>query len=101
MSSPSAVARSSPDGPALPLFIATVLALTVSRVAVGQGPPPDYGIDFVTVGAPGNVAASPIDYPDLGDPFGAVDHDYRIARTELTVAQWFPFVQAYSAVNPN
>jgi len=54
-----------------------------------------HGIDFVTVGAPGNAPA--LDpHAFFGIPIGAVDHQYRIARTELTVRQWMEFVQAYA-----
>lgn len=65
-----------------------------------QSPPPSYGHDFVTVGAPGNRAALESEryygsavtgFPNLG----AVNYSYRISRTETTVRQWFDFVQVF------
>lgn len=54
----------------------------------------DYGIEFVTVGAPGNPAFnSPSeDYPNspsIGR--GRVDYEYRIGRYEITTAQYLAF----------
>ncbi|CAG0981402.1 hypothetical protein PHYC_01786 [Phycisphaerales bacterium] len=55
------------------------------------------GIEFVTVGAPGNA-------PYTGnDPFGhvtgrgAVAYDYRIAKYEVTTQQWVDFVNTFKA----
>ena len=67
--------------------------------AAGVGAPPSYGHDFVTVGAPGNRAAleneryygsAVAGFPNLG----RVDYSFRISRTETTVQQWLPFVNA-------
>lgn len=61
--------------------------------AFGQPAPPDYGFEFVTVGAPGNSAY-------VGDLFdedhfrgrGAVNYEYRISRTEIRTSDWLEFV---------
>jgi hypothetical protein len=64
----------------------------------------DYSIEFRTIGAPGNAPASPDEFPFLAingiGPVGRVDYTYRMAKTELTVAQYFEFVQTYSPLNP-
>lgn len=63
---------------------------------------PDYGIEWRTVGAAGNVAAQPGDYPNpsMDRPLGSVGYEYRIARTEVTNAQYLEFVIAYTTVYP-
>lgn len=61
---------------------------------------PDYGLDWVTIGDPGNPY---FDGPwsffaPLRDvrPVGKVDRIYRMTRTEITVGQWYEFVLAYA-----
>ena len=62
-----------------------------------QGTPPGYGLDWVTVGAPGNRAVNGVEAPILdGLSVGSVGYEYRLTRTEVTVSQWFEFVQAYA-----
>ena len=57
---------------------------------------PDYGLDFVTVGAPGNRPTNASEVPNQpGLQAGAVDHAFRITRTEVLVQDWLPFVRAY------
>src|ERR1043165_8618691 len=55
-----------------------LVAVTAAPASLGQGPPPSYGINFLTVGAPGNAGASPDDFEYLAihgiGPIGAVDH---------------------------
>lgn len=61
----------------------------------GGGAGPDFGINFVTVGAPGNSGY------DREDPFGrttgrgSVPYEFRIGRTEITTAQYVDFVNTY------
>lgn len=64
--------------------------------------PPDYGFTWSTITHPGNRPANQTEAPILFPPFstpalhvGAVNHEYRIATTEVSVADWFEFVQAY------
>lgn len=60
-------------------------------------PAPDYGFDWCTVGAPGNRPATEEDSSLLQDrSIGAVNYDYRLTRTEVTVSQWLEFVDAYA-----
>lgn len=67
------------------------LALALAAVsALAQTVPPDYGHDFVTIGAPGNRGVLPFEAPnwnfDILGTFGDVAYEYRIARTEVTNA---------------
>ncbi len=51
---------------------------------------------WATITHPGNA---PYVFYEDGQPIlslGAVDYDYRIARTETTGSEWFEFVQAYA-----
>ncbi|MFN8729808.1 MAG: formylglycine-generating enzyme family protein [Planctomyces sp.] len=64
-----------------------------------------HGIEFSTIGNPGNAAIRPEDHqsnpyfigadPTLGAQ-GTVNETYRIARTETTIGQWLGFVNAFA-----
>lgn len=87
----------------VPMKTTTAIVLLVLPAAhVVAQPTPSYGLDFATIGAPGNAPASPSDFvflnPIVG-PVGRVDYTFRLARTELTVSQWVEFVTAYANVN--
>ncbi len=71
----------------------TVASCAFSAAAIGS---PIDEIEWATVGSPGN-APFMIDYGG-GFEFraGAVDHEFRIAKTEVTGAQWLEFVEAYA-----
>lgn len=58
------------------------------------------GFTWCTVGNPGNApwVGRTIDYADIS--VGGVDHEFRIGRTEVTVAQYFPFLKAYEPFIP-
>ncbi|MFM9994664.1 MAG: SUMF1/EgtB/PvdO family nonheme iron enzyme [Phycisphaerales bacterium] len=74
----------------------TVASVTASTSVLAQTPP-SYGLDFVTIGAPGNRATIPSEVPLTPSlKIGAVDYDYRIMRTEVTVSDWLGFVNAYA-----
>ncbi len=65
------------------------------------GMPPDYGLDFVTIGAPGNRPTIPSEVPSL--PYlrvGSVGSEYRLMRTEVTVGQFFEFAEQYVRWHP-
>ena len=63
-----------------------------------------HGIEFSTIGNPGNAAIRAEDH--LSNPYfvgvgsgaaqGAVAETYRIARTETTIGQWLGFVNAFA-----
>ncbi len=80
---------------------AATAALSVRAAALPPAPAgvqvtTEYGIEFSTVGSPGNAPF----VMDYGGGFryevGRVDHEFRIARTEVTGAQWLEFVEAYA-----
>lgn len=81
-------------------FVPFVAAVLIAGFAFAQQPPPDYGIDFVTVGDPGNPACA---LPDPGgisyaDGRGSVPYEYRIGRAEITTGQWLQFVNTFSTL---
>lgn len=77
--------------------------LVIASGALGAGsalaqPGPDYGIDFVTVGAVNNPAYHGV-FPNNRWPIegsGSVSYEYRIGRTEITTAQWMQFVNTFN-----
>jgi len=95
-----------PPRPRTPHF-ATALALaTLTTPALAA--PPDYGLDFVTVGDPGNRAATEAEAPLLYNPLarpvanpGAVGYEFRMMRNEVTNAQWVEFLNAYAPFSPD
>jgi len=71
-----------------------------AHLTVAQ-PVPSYGLDFVTVGAPGNrppnQTEAPLYYKYNFSPIpGRVDYEFRITRTEINTTQWFEFVEAFA-----
>jgi hypothetical protein len=75
-----------------------VIALGASsRIAHAQ-PVPDYGFEWARIGHAGNRGTLPSETPLRPDipPIGAVNYEFRLARTEVTVAQWHEFVSAYA-----
>lgn len=84
------------------IVLASALAFVGPASGVWAQPGPGYGFDWVTVGAPGNRPATATEAPEFFAPFsipdqhvGRVDHEFRITRTEVTVGQWFEFVDAF------
>ncbi len=63
-----------------------------------------YGLNFVTVGDPGNRAATAQEaplWPTFAEPLGAVDHTIGIMRTNVTNNEWIDFVRAYAPYYPD
>ncbi len=56
----------------------------------------DYGIDFVTIGAPGNAGYNGPDPNGWSTGRGSVGYEYRIGRMEITTGQWMQFVNTFS-----
>lgn len=91
------------------LFTIAVVLAAPSREGFAQSLPPapagvqvttSYGIEFSTIGSPGNAAHPALSgfptssqYPNA---FGSVSYTYRMARTEVTTAQWLQFVNTFS-----
>ena len=87
--------------PTPPTALAAALAMTLASTATqAQTIPPSYGHDFVTIGAPGNRAATALEAPlwetEFLGPLGRVDYTYRITRTEVTNGQYFRFITEYA-----
>ena len=77
-------------------IIGAVLALATSTAALADNPP-DYGFDWVTIGAAGNRDTIPSEVPRRPTlEIGGVNHEYRIMRSQVTTEQWFEFVNAYT-----
>lgn len=79
--------------------IVAIVSAGISIPAFAWQGPPSYGIDFATVGAAGNRAATADEAPDMQwrpQSVGAVGYEYRLSRTEITNSQYFEFVQAYA-----
>ncbi|MCW5757654.1 MAG: SUMF1/EgtB/PvdO family nonheme iron enzyme [Phycisphaeraceae bacterium] len=74
--------------------------LTLASACLAQTVPPDYGHDFVTIGAPGNRGVTPAEAPlwrfDRFGTFGGVDYEFRITRTEVTNTQYLEFLNVYT-----
>lgn len=85
------------------MLLSAVFAAACAAVLPGAavaGPIPDYGLDWVTIGSPGNRAATPAEAPGFFDAnaqlhIGTVNYEYRLTRTEITAKQWHEFVVAY------
>lgn len=78
------------------LLAVTVFACALSGHVWGQ-PAPDYDFNWAMIGVPGNPAyQGPIPGGPLVQNRGGVDYVFRIARTEVTTAQWLEFVNAFT-----
>jgi hypothetical protein len=75
-------------------LLLSLVCVTVPALAQA---PPDYGLNWATVGAPGNRNTIPSEVPDSPTTaVGAVVDTFRVTRTEITAASWFQFVLAYA-----
>ena len=83
--------------PAAILGAASILA--ACPFALAQ--PDPSGIDFVTIGAPGNPAYSGPDVNQTVTGRGSVPYEYRIGRTEVTTSQWMEFYNAFYGRSPH
>ncbi len=71
-------------------------AALLGALGVSGGPASAVTIDWVTVGDPGNACD-----PQLEGCFGSVSQTYRIAKHEVTNAQYAEFLNAKAASDPN
>ena len=81
----------------IPLMPPRALALFILCAACSAHAQPDsYDFDFVTITNPGNPAFNrePTNVTHRGR--GSVDHEYRMARTEISTAQWMEFANVLS-----
>lgn len=72
----------------------TAAALALAAPAFG-GPAPDYGYDWVTVGAPGNDAFFGNDPGGDVTGRGSVKQRFRIMKTKVAYNDWLEFSNAY------
>jgi len=63
------------------------LPVVVLGTSSAAAQPDDYGIDFVTIGDVGNTGYDRMDPNNFATGRGAVDHEYRIGRLEITTGQ--------------
>jgi hypothetical protein len=74
---------------------AVLAAATAAITAPAPAAPDANGYEWATITHPGNRPTNDAETAFPGGRYGAVGHEYRIATTEVTVGQWFEFVQAY------
>ncbi len=75
--------------------MAAALCVGVASAVAAQQPPPDYGFNFVTIGDVGNRGYDREDLFGRTAGRGTVNYEYRMARTEITTAQFAEFRNAY------
>jgi formylglycine-generating enzyme required for sulfatase activity len=75
-----------------PALAAGVVVVSVAAGTALASPRTDDGFDWVTIGDVGNAAWEPdLSFSQVPRPAGRVDYAFRIARTETSSEQWFPF----------
>lgn len=81
------------------LFLLLTLASAATPVlALAQVP--DYDFPWATIGSPGNAPyVGPTGDGSSFPPVGDVNYVYRIAKMEVTTAQWLEFANATAAMN--
>jgi len=67
--------------------LAAIAAALLSTFTTAQAQPDSSGIDFVTIGAPGNAGWAGCGRPDQWIGRGGVSYEYRIGRFEVTSQQ--------------
>jgi hypothetical protein len=72
----------------------TAAAACFTQIAFSQQVP-DYGLQWRTVGSPGNAAFQGPPGNQLSG-YGAVDHSFRLTATEVTNSTWAEFCNAYA-----
>ncbi len=78
-------------------LLACVFVVGSAPLARSQTVPPNYGFDFVTIGAPGNTPyVGPATYGQLVVGRGRVDYLYRISATEVSTIQWMTFLNTFA-----
>lgn len=76
-------------------WLAGFSLLSACPIALAQ---PDFGFDFVTVGAPGNAPYINADNTAMHvNGRGRVDYAFRITRTEISTGQWLEFLRTFQS----
>ena len=78
-------------------FLASAL---LSLGAASAGVIPDFGFDFVTIGDTGNPAWPGGKYGQTAGR-GSVDYQYRMAKLEVSSAQWLEFINIFAPQSDN
>lgn len=74
-----------------------LLLATLATTATACAASPDDLFDWATITHAGNRPTNDSEMPATpGVRLGAVNYEFRIATTEVTVGQWFEFVQVYA-----
>jgi formylglycine-generating enzyme required for sulfatase activity len=76
-----------------PCLALSVLVPAVTA-ALATAQPDPLGLQFVTVGSPGNPAYQSSNPNDFVNGRGAVDYSYRVGQYEVTTQQWSSFFNA-------
>ena len=87
------------NGMSVQMMIAGILAIGLcAGAALAQGDP-DFGIDFVTIGDPGNRNPEGDErlYP-YGPPRGSIAYEYRVSKYEITTREHLEFAIAYAPI---
>ncbi len=71
-----------------------VTACWVGGPARAAGPPTSVDLAWVTVGNPGNPADTEVMAADRTSGYGAVDHEYRIGKYDVTNTEYAAFLNA-------
>ncbi len=77
------------------LAASVIIAIALPSAAIAS-PPPDYGFEFVTVGAVNNRGYEGEQFANTWRGRGSVSYEYRMARLEVSTGQWMEFVNAAS-----
>ncbi len=84
-----AQSQMTPGAPSVPLTTQALANGVQNRITY------QYGIEFVTIGAPGNPNwTAPPNASDNMRNNGGLDYEYRLGRTEVTTAQYVSFINA-------
>lgn len=75
----------------------SVVAAAILAGAPALAQPGPQGMEFVTIGSPGNPAYYGPDPFGYVTGRGSVGYEYRIAKGELTTAQWVAFINTFKA----
>lgn len=80
-----------------PRLPSAAIAIVLSAGFACAQPAPDDGLEWRTIGAPGNRAALPAELPMWPELVtGSVDYEYRLMQTEITTSQYYEFLTAYN-----
>jgi len=84
-------------------YLMMAVCCGVPRFATAQQATPDYDFNFITIGDVGNAAYDGFDRDGHVIGRGSVDYEFRMARTEVTTAQYVEFLNGLldAGLDPN